>query len=265
MNKNAKQTYLNTLFSDEAFFEKEVLDIHGETDRREVMDMLAGQIVKEKMRDCLHFSYIKELKQLNTSKIYTTLVHIFTNETVTFLHEKLFPSQAEAKKETTKPAHMTFLQNYTKKLYGRYEQLFYEKIADTLLERLASLPSASKANKMLQKAVEGDGRDSMMCFNDGTKSVMKLDQALLHVQQAALARKREIKGDQLALSKLLIKLQEHSGEDDLKRTKLLQDYEKGQKRIEVLRKRSLDTYNATVKSMKRAVIESIKSKRYLLL
>ncbi len=265
MNKHAKQTYIHTLFTDEAFFEKEVLDVHGEIDRREVMDMLAEQIVKEKLRDALHFSYIKELDQLNTAKVFTVLAHILINEATQFLHEKLFISQAEAKKEATKSEHMAFLHEYTKKLYGRYENLFYEKIADTLLERLASLPSASKANKMLKKAVEGDGRDSMMCFNDGTKSVMKLDQAISHLHQALLARKREIQGDQLELSRLLMKLREHGDVDDMKRTKLLQDYNEKQKKVEALRKRPLDSYNSMVKRMKQAIVESIKSKRYMAL
>ena len=263
MTLEEKRELVASLFTDTALFESKVLRIHTDADRAEVMRLITESLINEELASSLHFSHVKSYNELSTGAVLSTILKLIIAETVHFLQEELRYTAAMAKEVVGDAEHLRFMKQLCKTYYAAHKTVIFEKVADTLLEKIAALSTPSKGSRLLKEAVEGsDKRVSLMILDGGVKVVLTLEQAWKHVHRAYLARKKEISAVQLALSKHLTALEELEDDAEKEKQKLLALYAKKEAELKQVRLKSLDRYDATLKRMKEAIVQRLCSKDF---
>ena len=263
MTLEEKRALVASLFTDTVLFESKVLRIHTDADRSEVMRLITESLINEQLAASLHFSHLKSYDELTAGGILPSILKVIIAETVHFLQEELRYTAAMAKEVVGDTEHLRFMKQLCKTYYAGHKTIIFEKVADTLLEKIAALSSPAKGSRLLKEAVEGsDKRVSLMVLDGGVKIVVNLEQAWKHVHRAYLARKKEISAVQLALSKHLTALEELEDDAEKEKKELLALYAKKEAELKRVRSKPLDRYDATLKRMKQAIVQRLSSKDF---
>jgi hypothetical protein len=251
MTPDEKRILVDSIFSDELQFEKRVLDIQNEAERKEVMTILANEIVDKRLRDVLHFSYLKAYDDLHTDGIAKVILQRLSSEAAGYLEEKLRYTKTMTAETIHKRPHLLFLKRLSLFYYKRFGHLVFARIADTYFERVAALPSPEHPPKLLLDALEGTTRHPSLVKGSGISFKMVWE----HARRANLARKKEIGKIQISLSSMLNIKQNNPelGEEEVR--KLEERYRWNQKNLEAVRSKSLDEFDAGIKRMKAAAVQ----------
>lgn len=251
MTPEEKRILVDSLFSDEVKFEKIVLDIQNEGERKEVMTLLANDVVNRQLRDSLHFSYLKSYDDLQTDGIAKIILKRLSDEAAGYLEEKLRFTKAMTADTIHRRPHLLFLKRLSLFYYKRFGHLVYSRIADTFFEKVAALPSPENPPKLLLDAFEGTARHPSLVKGGGISFKMVWE----HTRRANLVRKKEIGKIQISLSSILnIKSSNPElGEEELR--KLEERYRWNQQNLEAIRSKSLDEFDAGIKRMKAAAVQ----------
>ncbi len=254
MNQEERNALAEAVFKDELTFEKRVLDIHNENDRREVMQLLAEEIVAVTFKEHLHFVYLKSYDDLHTEEIVKAILQRITNETAGFLEEKLQYTKTMTLQTIRQTPHLLFLKRMSLYYFKRYGYLVYERIADSFFERIAMLPSVDKAPKVLMDAVTGTPKRPAILKGNA----VSLEHVWNHVRKAATERKKEMGKVQISLSSILNIMNEEELEPD-KRAKLKERYEANRKQLEAVRHKALSEFDGSVRRLKQLVVQVLES------
>jgi hypothetical protein len=251
MTPEEKRILVDSIFSDELKFEKRVLDIQNEAERKEVMTILANEIVNTLLRDALHFSYLKSYDDLLTDDIVKIILKRLSSEAACYLEEKLRYTKAMTADAIHQRSHLLFLKRLSLFYYKRFGHLVFAKVADTYFEKVASLPSPENPPNLLLDALQGTEKHPSLVKGSAISFKMLWD----HARKANLARKKEIAKIQISLSSILnIKSGNPDlGEEELR--KLEERYRWNQQNLEAARSKSLDQFDAGIKRMKTAAVQ----------
>jgi len=145
-----KKDFINSIFSDQAIFEKNVLDVYSVTDREEIMQILSSQIINTLLKEELNFLYMKDMDNFKFSLIRNILFKEIANEWVSYGEEKLALTQEEALETIQIREHVVFLFGIVKEYYEEYKELFFEVIADSFISLVAYMPNATQSNELIE-------------------------------------------------------------------------------------------------------------------
>lgn len=251
MKPGNSQYAIDDIFDDEKIFEQVVLDIHNDADRKEVIGIIADEIVNDKLRNQLHFSYLRSYNALKTDGIVKIILQRFSSEAAGYLEERLQLNKKLTLDTIRKTRNLLFLKRLSLFYYKRFGTLVFEKVADTFFEKVAALPSPDNPPPLLREAIEGSGkRPSLIGGN-----AVSFKQVWEHTRKANQARKKEMGKVQISLASILnlMESQQEMSEED--RQKLKERYEWNQKNLEAIRTRSLEQFESSVKRMKTTAVQ----------
>jgi len=254
-----KKEFITSLFKSITLFEKEVLEVESDFDRYDVMKFMGRQLVTQVMKEQLNFSYLKSYNDISTKNIKANMVKIFIDEFLEYLQEEHRYTLTMAQEVVLNRQCIHFLQAIVSKYYDRFSHLIYEQSVETFFEKVAALTEPSKANSLINECIEGhNGHASLMVYKSGERAAYSTEQVWTRVRDAYLTRKKAVKKLQIELSETLEQMESTQNEYTLEEQTALQDrYLRKQGEIKSLQQRSLDQYDASVKRMKEAMIESL--------
>ena len=156
MTETEKSELITTIFSQQDFFEKEILDITTNSDRIEVMDILAKRMIRILLKEELNFLYMKNLDSFKFSLITNLLFREIASEWVSYSDEKLSLNKEEALEIIQDKAHVLFVIALIKQYYEQYKIYFFQEIADSFIELVDNMPNASINNSLIDEVLKSE-------------------------------------------------------------------------------------------------------------
>jgi hypothetical protein len=254
MTTEERNALAEAIFKDEVTFEKQVLDIQNETDRKEVMLMLADEIVKVQLRDELHFAYLKSYDDLKTDGIIKVILQRVSSEAGGYLEEKLRFTKTMTLQTIRKTPNLLFLKRLSLYYYKRYAHMIFERVADSFFEKVAMLPSPEKVPAVLREAVEGSAKRPPIFKGNA----VSFEHIWKHVRKASAERKREVGKVQISLASI-ISIKQNETLDAGNEAKLDERYRENQKQLEAVREKPLSEFDGSIRQMKKALVETLEN------
>ena len=154
MAEAEKNEFIETIFSQQKLFEKYVLDVTCNSDRIEVMDILAKRMIRILLKEELNFLYMTDLESFKFSLITNLLFREVANEWVSYADERLALNKEEALEVIQDKAHVLFVIALVKQYYEQYKIYFFQEIADTFIELVENMPNASINNTLINEVLK---------------------------------------------------------------------------------------------------------------
>ncbi len=234
MTKAEKKNFIDAIFSKKELFEKYVLNILTNDDRIEVIEILVEQIINVLLREELNFLYMKNLENFKFSLIVNILFHELANEWVAYAQEVLAIEQEDAIEILQDKERALFLITFVKEYFRHYKIYFVQKIADSFIELIETMPSPNYSNELIDTVLNSD-----FIKQDGIAVVYNYGQLWSRVRHA-----HDFKRDKL--TKLQIKISESRD------AKELQKYEYQEALLE---KKPLAFFDEAILRLRNAMIQ----------
>ncbi len=249
MTQYDKELRLREIFSSQREFEKEVLLIDDELEREEVLDIIARSLVYDKLKYQLHFYYLKKREDIDTSKIEQAIAQIIIEEFLLYLKDELAFTKVESKFTVSQKEVILFINALASFYYKRYHSHIFSLSADTLFEKIDSVP---EGNIFLKECVEGDGEyKGLMNSENKSKIFYTYERAYSKIHSVMLIKKTAIKKVQLKLTKVMIaQNKEPSNEIEASYTMILDE-------LNLLQDKPLDRFDNNIYRVKKAIIDAM--------
>jgi len=147
---------VETIFSQKEFFEKEILNISCNSDRIEVMDILAKRMIRILLKEELNFLYMKDLEDFKFSLITNILFREVANEWISYSSEKLALEKEAALDIMQDKSHVLFVIAIIKEYFVQYKIYFAQEIADSFIQLIENMPNASISNSLINEVLNSD-------------------------------------------------------------------------------------------------------------
>ncbi len=198
------QVYIQKLFSDKETFEKDVLHVNCDEDRKEVMSLMCKELcTNSKISHQINFLKIKRIDELSFEGINIALVQVLLAELVSLLREKHYP-QNEIDSLKTNKAYLKFLYEIAQSYMRQYGSLLYKEVVNTFFELIGVADRPEKISKVVHEAIIGnDTHKSLLEQHGGGQVLYKADQAWMRVKQARDDKNRKIQVHQVEIVKLV--------------------------------------------------------------
>ena len=195
MTKSEKRALVELIFTEKGMFEKHILNVLSNSDRIEVMGILAKRIVRILLKEELNFMYMKNLDNFKFSLIINLLFHELANEWVSFAEEELYYSKDEALEVLQEKKKTFFLLAFVKEYFRQYKIYFVQEIADTFIDLVEQMPSPMYSNHLIDEVLQ-----SGFVRNKNIMIIYNYSQLWSRVKNAHDAKKKKITACQLKIS-----------------------------------------------------------------
>lgn len=233
MTKAEVQKRVTAIFSSNIEFEKHVLDIQSNSDRVEVMQILANRLIRILLKEELSFIHMKDLNSFKFSLITNLLFRELASEWVSYAQEFLYYERSDALEVIQEKGRVLFLLSLSREYFTSYKIYFVQEIADTFIELIESMPTYAKSNALIDEVLQSD-----FVKTKNVSVVQSYSQLWRHVKNAQFLKKKE-------MSRVQIKV------DQAKNTKDLKKYEY---EYELLNLKSLAHFNEALQRLRNAMI-----------
>jgi len=149
MFKSEVEELVKSIFSDKVIFEKHILNVTSNSDRIDVMEILAKRLIRSLLKEELNFLYMKNLNNFKFSLIINLLFREIANEWVSYAEESLSYSKNKALKTIQYKGNVLFLLKLVKEYFRQYKVYFLQEIADTFIELVEHMPSPSISSDLI--------------------------------------------------------------------------------------------------------------------
>lgn len=239
MLKAERESLIETIFSSQEMFERNVLDITCEEEREEVVELFANMIIRVFLKEEFSFLYIKNFKSLKFPLIINHLFKELANEWVYYCEAKLGLSKSDALAEMQSKERVAFMLSIAKEYFTTYKIYFAQEIADTFIELIDIMTTPTLNNDIIKEVLK-----SPFVRNKNISVVHNYNQLWNRVKNA-----HNNKNTQLA--KLQIKIAECvKGENPDQLNKY--EYEE-----EILEKKSLAFFDEAIKRLRDTMVNHI--------
>lgn len=248
----SKQEHINKLFQSRVMFEKEVLHVHNDHDRTEVINILATNLVRGVLREHLNFLYIHDLSNFTLQQIVNILFKEIANEWIDYAIDELKISKKEALEELKLEKRVQFLRLLATDYYKRFKEYIFGEIADTFIELLVLNTQVDKHSIFINKVINSDFIPNRSLLN-----INSSDQLCKAAKYAKDTKDMEVD----YLETQIAEIQAGILNEKLSITKredlniILPSYEQKLKETQAIK---LEDYEETLKRVKRAIIASLK-------
>lgn len=233
MKKAEVEKEIETIFSNQIEFEKKILDVHSNSDRIEIMQILASRLVRILLKEELSFLYMKDLSGFKFSLIVNLLFREFASEWVSYAQEYLGFQKSEALEAIQEKSKVLFILGLSNEYFQSYKIYFLQEIAETFLELVENMPTPNKSNALIDEVLQSD-----FVKSSNRSVVHSYSQLWKHIKNAHNAKREEI-------AKLQIKI------DEERDSKKLKEYEYKE---ELLKLKSLAYFDEAVLRLRNAMV-----------
>jgi len=149
MTESEKQDFIESIFSSRTLFEQHVLHVYNNSDRKEIMEILADKIINDTLREELNFLYLKDFTNFKFSLIRNILYKELASEWVSYADEKYLMSIDDATDYIQIKENALFILSLVKDYYEKYKECFFEQIADSFILLVSNMPNGLDSNKVI--------------------------------------------------------------------------------------------------------------------
>ncbi|MDF1883334.1 hypothetical protein JHD49_05210 [Sulfurimonas sp. SAG-AH-194-C21] len=204
MQTAEKDALVKSIFSDKKVFEKEILNITCNSDRIEVMDILAKRIIQILLKEELNFLYMKDLNSFKFSLIVNLLFREIANEWVSYAQEYLGYEKTKTLDIIQDKISVMFILELIKEYFTQYKIYFVQEIADSFIDLVESMPSPTLSNDLINEVLK-----SSFVKKGNISVIYSYSQLWGRVRNAHNAKKDKI-------TKVQIMISEAKSREDLK-------------------------------------------------
>jgi len=196
--------YLEYLFSDKLIFEKEVLRVKCDEDRKEVMSLICSDICSdESLASHINFLKIRSIDDLNFEGVPIALVQLLLAELLSFLEDKSY-TRVEINAVKKNKKYLKFLYELAQTYMRRFSSLFYKGVVDTFFDLVSLADRADKLSPVVLEVINGTkDRKSLLEQHGSGQILYKSEQAWMRVKQARDDKNRQVQVYQLEIVKLV--------------------------------------------------------------
>jgi len=148
-----KELFIENIFSQKELFERHILNITCNSDRIEVMDILAKRIVRVLLKEELSFLYMKDLSNFKFTLVNNILFRELASEWVSYAEEKLGLNKEEALAVIQNKEHVLFVIELVKEYFEQYKIYFAQEIADSFIELVENMPNPNISNSLINEVL----------------------------------------------------------------------------------------------------------------
>jgi len=253
MSRTEKEKFIHQLFSSQKLFEKYILDVYGDDDRLEIMEILSDRIVNILLRDEFNFLYMRSLKNFKFSLVVNILFKEIANEWVFYAQEQLLYSKEEALNTIQDKERVLFLLKLIKSYFNKYKICFAQNIADSFIKLIQTMPDATLNNELIKRVLRsGFVKDKNIAI------VINYSQLWNRVRQAHNNKNRQLAKYQVEISELSDQLK-FNDNNEIKESELLSKLKRYEFESEVLENKSLAYFDDAIKRLRNTMISYILS------
>ncbi|MFC2074013.1 hypothetical protein ACFLR3_02065 [Campylobacterota bacterium] len=198
------QEYVQNLFSDKLIFEKEVLHVKCDEDRKEVMTLMCKELcTSSKISHQINFLKLKSIDDINFDGVKIALVEILLAELISLLRERRY-TRVEIDTIKMDKTYLKFMYQLAKTYILRFNTLLCKEIANTFFELLSTSDKPENVGKVVHEVINGnDNHKSLLEQHGGGQILYKADQAWMRVKQARDEKSRKAQVYQIEIVKLV--------------------------------------------------------------
>jgi len=156
MHTAENSTFIETVFSQKSEFEKYILNVTSNSDRIDVIDILAKRIIRVLLKEELNFLYMKDLEHFDFSLVTNLLFREIASEWVSYAQETLSLTREDALGILQEKKRVNFIMNLVKEYFQQYKIYFTQEIADTFIELIKNMPSPSVSSELINEVLKSD-------------------------------------------------------------------------------------------------------------
>lgn len=203
------QEYIENIFSDVLIFEKEVLQVKCDIDRKEIMALMCKEICYEsRIASTVNFLKIKSLDKMDFSAFTIVLVELLMAELKSLLEEKRYTA-ADIERISKDKTYLKFMYTLMSTYSRRFNSIFYKEVVNTFFELLSVADKAEKVSPVVLEVINGDKeRKSLLEQHGGGQILYRPEQAWMRVKQARDDKKRKSQVYQIEIAKLVRRVDE---------------------------------------------------------
>ena len=124
------------IFRNKDSFEKKVLNVQGDSDRKEIVRILALRLVRGILKEHLNFLYIKEFSDFTPTQIVNIVFREMANEWIDYAMKELNYRKEDALDELRIEDRIKLLKSLSSAYYKQFKNTIFGEIADTFMELL---------------------------------------------------------------------------------------------------------------------------------
>ncbi len=198
------QEYLDHLFSDKTIFEKEVLQVKCDEDRKEVMALICGDICNDKkLAPEVNFLRLKSLNDLSFKNVKIAIVQVILAELLSLLKEKHY-TRTEIDALKRNKAYLKFMYELAQTYMLRFSSIFYKEVVNTFFELIGLADKADKLSPVVLEVINGNKKKKSLLEQHGSGQILyKSEQAWMRVKQAKDDKNRQVQIHQFEIVKLV--------------------------------------------------------------
>lgn len=188
------EQYLEYIFASKENFEKAIFEVENDSDRKEVLEIIAKQIVNEEdIKLKINFTYIKSLNAFNMSDLAFNIVRLLLNEAIEWLAQYFSDEDALRKRITQDKLKVYLIHEMAMSYYFDNQEIFLSEIAESYFRLLQEAEGFRYISKVGHDAISGTSKiRSLFLLDDGAQIVRRADQVWMRVDQASKAKKRKV-------------------------------------------------------------------------
>ncbi len=201
---NTAEQYIQDLFSQKPTFEKEVMQVSCDEDRKEIMVLMSKEICNESdIASQVNFLKIKSIDELDFSRVNIIFVQIILAELLSLLKEKNYtPDQIESIKKNKE--NLAFIYTLVQTYMRRFGAEFYKEVINTFFDLISIADKADKLSPVVIEAIAGTkNKKSLMEQHGGGQILYKPEQAWMRVKQARDDKNKKVQVYQVEIVKLV--------------------------------------------------------------
>jgi hypothetical protein len=255
MNKTTeeKQEFVTRLFENKTLFEKEVLRAESESDRAEIMKILAVSLVRETLREELNFLYIKNFSDFSLIPIKNILFKEVANEWLHYALDVLHLTRQEALQVIQEKVRIQFILSIVHSYLQKYKSYIFEEVADTFIELVSTIPHAKTGSLLIEEVF-----NSSLILNEKLLSVHNFEQLWRRVKAANNSKNVDVNRIKMKINEISTSLCEKNLDIEKKEShiKLLEQYKL---KLEKINSATLEKFDGALKRVKESMVNSMSS------
>jgi hypothetical protein len=251
--KEQLEEYIGKIFSSVELFEWDVLHVSTNTDRAEVVQILAESFVKDSLKHEINFLYISDIENIKYSKIKQEMFKEIVSEWVSFCDDVLNISKEKAIEEVKKDGRANFLNSIVNNYFQKFHRIIFNEMFNSFLDFFNKLPVTKNKQIFIEKILKSSlNRDSRSI------SIHKFSQLYTRVTIAKDNKNKEIlrlKGRIKELKDQLYSTSDINFEED---NEILYDIEDLEEDLEELKRTDLYHFDDLIGSLRDNMIDSMR-------
>jgi len=149
-----KNAYVDKLFADVVLFEWDVLHVSSNTDRIEVMEIVAHDLVHETLKNELNFLHVNAVDKLNFSNVKNHIFKQMINEWLTFCDDVLMYPRDDAIAVVKEGHRVKFIYNIVNEYFEKYQRFIYIEIIDTFFSLFERTPITKNRQILIERVLQ---------------------------------------------------------------------------------------------------------------